>query len=89
MNGLPVYVKMVEESIQSGFDYPVCGEEPESLIHALISCDFALSVWSLWQDCPMNLLLNATDFIDLVHKFCSSPCQALGIFFCDLLVNLA
>ena len=40
---------------------------------ALISCDFALSVWSLWQDCPLNLLLNATDLIDVMHKFCSSP----------------
>ena len=47
MDGLPVNVKMVERGIKSDFDCPVCGEEPESLLHALVSCDFALSVWSL------------------------------------------
>ena len=73
VNGLPVYARMVERGIQQGWDCPVCGDEPESLIHALISCDFALSVWSLWQECPLHLLLNATDPIDVVHKFCSSP----------------
>lgn len=25
------------------------------------------------EDCPLNLLVNATDFIDVVYKFCSSP----------------
>ena len=73
VNGLPVYAKMMEKGIQSGFDCPVCGEEPKSLLHALISCDFALSVWSLWKYSPMNLLVNATDFIDLMHNICSSP----------------
>ena len=72
VNGLPVYMKMMERGIQLGWDCPVCGDEPESLIHALISCDFALSVWSLWQDCPLHLLLKATDLI-VVHIFCSSP----------------
>ena len=41
--------------------------------HALISCDSALSVWSLWQDCPIDLLLNAKDFNDLVLQIRSSP----------------
>ncbi|XP_075645166.1 uncharacterized protein LOC142616185 [Castanea sativa] len=72
VNGLPVFVNMVEKGIHFGYDCPVCGEEPESLLHALISCDFALSVWSLWQDCPMHLLLNMKDFAGLVHQFCSS-----------------
>uniref|UniRef100_A0A7N2MZD8 RNase H type-1 domain-containing protein n=1 Tax=Quercus lobata TaxID=97700 RepID=A0A7N2MZD8_QUELO len=44
---------------------------PESLSHALISCDLALSVWSLWQDCPIEKLLNVKDFNDLVLHFCS------------------
>ena len=46
MNGLPMFAKMVEKGIQSGYDCPICGEEPESFFHALISCNFALSVWS-------------------------------------------
>ena len=73
VNGLNVYVKMAERGIHLSCDCPVCGEESESLTHALILCDFALSVWSFWQDCPLNLLVNATDFIDVVLKFCSSP----------------
>ena len=73
VDGLPVYVKMAERGIHLDCDCLACGEETENLTHALILCDFAPSVWSLWQDCPLNLLVNATDFIDVVHKFCSSP----------------
>ena len=72
MDGLPVNVKMVERGIKSDFDCPVCGEVPESLLHVLVSCDFALLVWSLWQDCPLNFLLNAKDFTGLVHQICSN-----------------
>ena len=64
---------MAEKGIHLDCDCLACGEETENLTHALILCDFAPSVWSLWQDCPLNLLVNATDFIDVVHKFCSSP----------------
>ena len=72
-NSLPVYVKMAERGIQLCCDCPVCGEDFESLTHALIQCDFALSVWALWNDCPLLLLLNALDFTDIVLHFCSSP----------------
>ena len=72
VDGLLVYVKMVERSIKFDFNCPVRGEELESLIHALVSCDFAFSVWSLWQDCPLNFLLNAKDFTGLVHQICSN-----------------
>lgn len=81
MNGLPMFAKMVENGIQSGYNCPVCGEEPESFFHALISCNFALSVWSFWQDCPMHLLLNVRDFIDLVYQICSSSCAIHLEFF--------
>lgn len=81
MNGLPVFANMVEKGIHFGYDYPVCGEECESLLHALISCDFALSMCSLWQDFPMHLLLNTKDFTGLVHHFCSSSNVAQLEFF--------
>ena len=74
MNGLLVFANMVEKGIQFGYDCPVCGEEPESFFHALISCNFALLVWLFWQDCPMHLLLNVRDFMDLVYQICSSSC---------------
>ncbi|XP_023880426.1 uncharacterized protein LOC111992797 [Quercus suber] len=71
VNGLPVLSNMVAKGIQTSCICPICDEEPESLTHALISYDFALSVWSLWQDCPIEKLLNVKDFNDLVLHFCS------------------
>ena len=63
---------MVAKGIQTCYVCPICDEALESLLHVLISCDFALSIWSLWQDCPIDLLLRATDFNDLVLHPCSS-----------------
>ena len=85
MNGLPVYSKMFEKGIQSGVDCPVCGEELENILHALISCDCALSVWLLWQDYPLRLLLNASDFLDVVHKICSPPVSCARSIFLQFL----
>ena len=71
VNGLPVRSKMATKGILTSCICPVCDEETENLSHALISCEFALSVWSLWQDCPIEMLMNVTDFNDLVLHFCS------------------
>ena len=38
-------------------------------------------MWLLWQDCPLNLLLNAKDFTGLVHQICSSFCGVLLEYF--------
>ena len=62
---------MAAKGIKTSCICPVCDEEPENLSHALISCNFALSVWSLWQDCPIEKLLNVKEFNDLVLHFCS------------------
>ena len=54
----------------------------QPLTHVLISCDSALSVWSLWQDYPIQLLLNVNDFTSLVHQICSSSsAKHLEFFF--------
>ena len=71
VNGLLVLSKLAAKGIQTSCICPICDEEPKSLTHALISCDLALLVWSLWQDCPIEKLLNAKDFNDLVLHFCS------------------
>ena len=47
INGLPVLTNLAAKGIQTSYVCSIYDEEPESLIHALISCDFALSVWSL------------------------------------------
>ena len=73
VNGLPVLTNVAAKGIQTSCIFPICEEEPKSHIHALISYDSALLVWSLWHDCPINLLLNAKDFNDLVLQICSSP----------------
>ena len=62
---------MAAKGIQTSCICLICDKETESLTHALISCDLALSVWSLWQDCPIEKLLNVKDFNDLVLHFCS------------------
>ena len=72
VNGLPVLTNMAAKGIQTSCVCPICDEELESLIHALISCDFALSVWSLWHDCPIDILLKAKDFNDVVLQLCSN-----------------
>ena len=82
MNGLPVLTKMATKGIQTCCVCPICDKAPESLLHALISCDFALSVWSLWHHCPIDLLLKAIDFNDLVLHLCSSrSALCLDFFF--------
>ena len=47
VNGLPMLTNLAAKGIQTSCVCPICDEEPKSLTHALISCDFALSVWSL------------------------------------------
>ncbi|KAL0013414.1 hypothetical protein SO802_000483 [Lithocarpus litseifolius] len=82
VNGLPVLTNMVAKGMQVCCVCPICGEEPESLIHALISCDYALSVWCLWQGYPIELLLNAKDYTSLVHQISSSSTtKQLEFFF--------
>ena len=52
------------------------------LTHGLISYDFALFVWALWQECLLSLLLETRDFRDLaLHFHENSPLQHLEFFF--------
>ena len=82
VNGLPVLTNMVAKGMQISCVCLIYGEETENLIHALISCDYALSVWPLWQDRPIKVLLNAKDFIGLVHQIRSySIAKHLEFFF--------
>lgn len=63
MNGLPTFENMKTKGMHTA-----CGEELESLTHALISCDSALSIWLLWQDFPIRSLLEAKDYTELAHQ---------------------
>ena len=44
VNGLPVLTNVAAKGIQTSYTCPICDEEPESLVHALISCDCSLGV---------------------------------------------
>ncbi|XP_075633509.1 uncharacterized protein LOC142605970 [Castanea sativa] len=82
LNGLPILVNMQLRGLCTNYTCPVCDEEVECLTHSLITCDFALSVLALWQDCPFSLLLETRDFKDLAfHFLANSPQQHLLLFF--------
>ena len=81
VNSLPVLTNLATKGIQTSCVCPICDEEPESFMHALISCDFALSVWSLWNDCPIDILLKSKDFNEVVLQLCSNPVAMFLEFF--------
>lgn len=81
-NGLPTLVNMHWRGLCSNTNCPIYDEEIESLTHSLITYDFALSVWALWQDCPLSLLLETRDFKELAfHFLVNTPQQHLLVFF--------
>ena len=82
LNGLPTLVNMHLRGLCANTFCPVCDEEVECLNHCLITCDYALSVWALWQDCPLGLLLETRDFKVLAHHFLvnSPPRHLLFLF---------
>ena len=74
LKGLPTLANMYLKGLCTNLFCPVCDEGVECLSHYLISCDFALSIWALWQDCPLGLLLGSHEFKDLVfHFLANSP----------------
>ena len=82
LNGLPTLVNMHLRGLNANIFCPVCDEGIECLNHCLITCDFALSVWALWQDYPLGLLLETRDFKDLaLHFLAKSPPRHLLFFF--------
>ena len=50
---------------------PICGNEAESICHALFRCNFAKDVWSRWKECPIKICAENQDFVDV----------ALGLFY--------
>ena len=47
---------------------PVCGQEVESIYHALFKCASAKNVWELWKGCSMVIGAENMDFSDLALK---------------------
>ena len=74
-------INLATKGIQTSCVCLIVDDEPESLLHALISCDFALSMWSLWNDCPIDIMLKAKDFNEVVVQLCSNLAAMFLEFF--------
>uniref|UniRef100_A0A7N2LRX8 RNase H type-1 domain-containing protein n=1 Tax=Quercus lobata TaxID=97700 RepID=A0A7N2LRX8_QUELO len=44
---------------------PICGNEAESICHALFRCNFAKEIWSWWKECPIKICAENQDFADV------------------------
>ena len=44
---------------------PICGQEDESICHALFRCNIAKEVWSWWKECPIKIYAENQDFSDI------------------------
>lgn len=82
LNDLPTLDNMQMRGLCTNYTCLVYEEEAKCLKHNFITRDFALSVWALWQVCPLSLLLETRDFKDLAFYFhMNSPSQHLEFFF--------
>ena len=82
LNGLPTLANMYLRGLCTNLSCRVCDEGVECLSHCLISYDFSLSIWALYQDFPLGLLLESREFKDLAfHFLTNSPPRHLLFFF--------
>ena len=53
-NALPTKLNLNKKGINTSVLCPICEQEVESTLHALVSCVSARQVWDRWVDCPVN-----------------------------------
>ena len=51
---------------------PMCEQEPESISHSLLHCNFAKQVWDKWEGCPINMKVRLGDFTDCALQMLKS-----------------
>ena len=82
MNGLLTRMNMVTRGIDVDATCPICGKEGESTKHALLYCKKICDVWWFWQSCPINLLAETNDVVDVALRIMEArTCHDLEIFF--------
>lgn len=64
MNGFPTRLNLSQRAVNISPMCPMCEQEPESISHTLLHCDFAKQVWDKWEGCPINLRVRRVDFTD-------------------------
>ena len=61
---------------------PVCGNDAESVYHALLRCDFSSLVWEFWLENPLRIQGFINSFLDSALSILShSTLHDLEIFF--------
>ena len=82
VNGLPTYDNISKRGINCSTACPVYGLEPEDINHALLHCEVASLVWSLWPDYSRPPQGHHWSFLDMaLHLNYSNASQALDLFF--------
>ena len=67
----------------------ICDQHTENTSHALLDCDTARAVWSLWSGRPFFLENRQADIIDVaLHVINNGFSQDLETFFCHYLVHM-
>ena len=65
VNGLLTRMNMVTRGLDVDATCPMCGKEGESTKYALLYCKKICDVWWFWQSCPINLLSETNDVVDV------------------------
>ena len=55
VNGLPTMEAIFSRGISQSMACPVCGNDAESVYHALLRCDFSSLVWDFWLENPLRI----------------------------------
>ena len=64
VNGLPTMEAICSRGISNNSGCPICEKAPESINHALLSCDFSTLVWNQWSENPLGTQEVRWSFID-------------------------
>ena len=82
VNGLPTMEAIYNRRISQTKICRVCGNEPESLDHALLDCAFSSSIWSLWSENPLSIHGIKKSFLDsIIYILSHTTLQDLELFF--------
>ena len=64
VNGLSTRLNLCRRGVNINPLCPMCEQEPESISHTLLHCNFAKQVWDKWEGCPINMKVRQGDFTD-------------------------
>ena len=82
VNGLPTRLNMMTKGFDIYATCPLCGKDGESTKHAFLYCKKICDVWWFWQTCPINLLAETSEVVDVALRIMEAKTSHdLEIFF--------